>query len=83
MLYVYTLEKESREVYLDQAYKDVVDAFEYYLKNFNNGNKIILAGFSEGADMCLRLLKDFISDDDFYENLKENVIKRINYNKMN
>ena len=53
---------------LNNAYKDVKDSFEYYLNNYNNGNKIILAGFSEGATMVLRLLKDFINNDKFYNN---------------
>ena len=67
LLCVYTLSAEEREPYLEEAYKDVKEAFEYYLKNLNNGNKIVLAGFSEGADMCLRLLKDYISNDKFYD----------------
>lgn len=68
LLYVYSLERSEREVYFEQAYQDVKSAFSYYLDNYNNGNKIILAGFSQGADMCLRLLSDFISDDRFYNN---------------
>lgn len=67
LLCVYSLSEEEREPYLTEAYKDVKEAFEYYLKHLNNGNKIILAGFSEGADMCLRLLKDFCDKDKFYD----------------
>lgn len=44
--------------YFDAAYQDVKKAFKYYLKHYNNGRPIILAGFSQGADMCIRLLKD-------------------------
>lgn len=68
-MYVYTLTEEEKNRYLDIAYSDVKEAFEYYLENFNNGNKIIIAGFSEGANMSLRLLKDFIDNDDFYDKL--------------
>lgn len=68
LLYVYTLDIDDREEYLKKSYEDVKEAFEYYLDNYNNGNKIIIAGFSEGADMALRLLKDFIDDDRFYDN---------------
>lgn len=68
LLHVYSLEREKREVYLDSAYQDVKESFVYYLDHYNNGNKIILAGFSEGAEMCLRLLSDFIDDDRFYNN---------------
>ena len=67
LLCVYNLSKEEREPYLQEAYNDVKEAFEYYLKHLNNGNKIILAGFSEGADMCLRLLNDYISKNSFYK----------------
>ena len=67
LLCVYTLSADEKEPYLEEAYKDVKEAFEYYLENLNNGNKIILAGFSEGADMCLRLLKDYIGNNKFYK----------------
>ena len=67
LLCVYTLSAEEREPYLEEAYKDVKEAFEYYLNNLNNGNKIILAGFSEGADMCLRLLNDYVGSNKFYK----------------
>lgn len=58
-------EKYENEI-LDNAYNDVKNSFLYYLDHFNNGNKIILAGFSEGANLALRLLKDFIDDESFY-----------------
>lgn len=66
LLYVYTLDKTERVKYLDQAYEDVKNAFEYYLDNLNDGNKIIIAGFSEGADMALRLLADYVNNNKFY-----------------
>ncbi len=50
---------DDNEEYLKIAYSDVKDAFEYYLNNTNNEKPVILAGFSQGADMCVRLLKDF------------------------
>lgn len=65
-MYVYSQDEDVKESYLSKAYLDVKESFEYYLKHYNNGNKIILAGFSEGADMCLRLLSDYITDDEFY-----------------
>ncbi len=68
LLYAYTLDVDKREVYLESAYKDVKNAFDYYLSNYNNGNKIVLAGFSQGADMCLRLLKDYVNNNSFYDN---------------
>ncbi|MBR4496611.1 MAG: DUF3089 domain-containing protein [Acholeplasmatales bacterium] len=69
LVYVSLLDdEEKKNKYLDEAYKEVKEAFEYYLYNYNKGNKIILAGFSEGALMCLRLLNDFINNDLFYNN---------------
>ena len=48
--------------YFDAAYRDVKKAFKYYLKHYNSGRPIILAGFSQGGDMCIRLLKDCFRD---------------------
>ena len=58
----YNLPEEERQEYLDFAYGDVKNAFRYYLANYNEGRPIILAGFSQGSDMCLRLMKDCFSD---------------------
>jgi hypothetical protein len=63
-LNVYTLDIQQREQYLQIAYEDVKTAFEYYMQNFNNGRPIVLAGFSQGADMCIRLLKDCFADEE-------------------
>ncbi len=63
-LSVYEMAIEDREQYLELAYEDVKQAFEYYMEHYNNGRPIVLAGFSQGADMCIRLLKDCFSDDD-------------------
>ena len=63
-LYVYQLPAQERESYLELAYEDVKDAFTYYLEHYNQGQPIILAGFSQGADMSLRLLKDCFADEE-------------------
>lgn len=63
-LNVYELEIPEREQYLSIAYADIKAAFEYYLEQYNNGRPIVLAGFSQGADMCIRLLKDCFADED-------------------
>ncbi len=62
-LNVYAMEEKLREDYLETAYADVKTAFIYYLKTENRGRPIILAGFSQGAEMCLRLLKDCFQND--------------------
>lgn len=63
----YELSESEREPYLQTAYNDVKEAFEYYMRNENDGRPIILAGFSQGADLCIRLLKDCFKDDDVNE----------------
>ena len=62
-LNVYEMESPNREQYLKIAYEDVKQAFEYYMEHYNNGRPIVLAGFSQGADLSIRLLKDYFSDD--------------------
>ncbi len=43
----------------DTAYSDVKAAFEYYLKNYNYGRPIIIAGHSQGSMLAQRLLREF------------------------
>lgn len=61
-LNVYTLPVADRAQYLEIAYEDVSDAFEYYMEHYNEGRPIILAGFSQGGDMCIRLMKDYFDE---------------------
>ncbi len=51
------------------AYKDVRNAFIYYLKNLNNGRPIIIAGHSQGAYHCKMLLKEFFDGKDLQNQL--------------
>lgn len=60
---VYELSAVDREVYMELAYTDVSAAFSYYLENWNEGRPIILAGFSQGADMCYRLMMEYFDDE--------------------
>ncbi len=60
---IYYMSVFERSQYLEKAYKDISDAFSWYLENENEGRPIILAGFSQGADMCYRLLKDYFTDE--------------------
>ena len=57
-LAVYEMQEAQREPYLALTYEDVAAAFDYYLEHYNEGRPIIVAGFSQGADMAIRLLKD-------------------------
>jgi hypothetical protein len=45
------------------AYEDVKAAFEYYLKNYNQGRPFIIASHSQGTDHSIRLIHDFIEND--------------------
>lgn len=60
----YDLPEAEREKYLEAAYKDIDNAFNYYMKNINNGRPYILAGFSQGGDMIKRLLMNNKKIDD-------------------
>lgn len=44
------------------AYADIKSAFDYYLKNHNNGRPIIIASHSQGTTHALRLLKDYFEN---------------------
>jgi hypothetical protein len=59
----YALPDGEREAALAFAYCDVSAAFARYLAAENGGRPIILAGFSQGADMCYRLLAEYFGDD--------------------
>ncbi|MEO8108470.1 MAG: DUF3089 domain-containing protein [Ginsengibacter sp.] len=50
---------DSAKGSFDFAYEDVKKAFEYYLKNFNQGRPIIIASHSQGTLHAARLLKEF------------------------
>jgi hypothetical protein len=47
---------------LDLAYVDVKNAFEYYLKNYNNGRPIIIASHSQGSYHAFLLMKDYFEN---------------------
>ena len=48
----------------DVAYKDVERAFKYYLKHYNNGNRIVIAGHSQGTNHAEKLFTDFLLKND-------------------
>jgi len=41
---------------------DAVAAFDYYIKNFNNGRPFILAGHSQGSNVLINLLTGYLKD---------------------
>ena len=68
-LNVYEMEESQREPYLEIAYRDIKAAFAYYWEHENNGRPIILAGFSQGADLCIRLMKDCFAQEERMDRL--------------
>ena len=65
----YSLEPDEREAYLSIAYEDISDSFSWYLENENKGRPIVLAGFSQGADMCYRLLEEYFGNEELLSQL--------------
>jgi|GEM_PF-1511716 len=59
----YKLSAEERAQAQELAYRDVSASFRWYLDHENGGRGIILAGFSQGAQMCLELLKEYYGGD--------------------
>ena len=51
------------------AYRDVVNAFQYYMAHENEGRPIILMGHSQGSDLLIRLMKEFFSDPEYADKL--------------
>jgi len=58
-----TIDKEVQASVIVQSYSDVKAAFLDYLNNYNNGNKIILAGHSQGSYLLSMLLRDVFDND--------------------
>lgn len=66
---IYSLAEEEAEPLKQSAYADLKDAFAYYMDNLNDGRPFILAGFSLGADMAIRLMKDRFGEESCYKQL--------------
>ncbi len=56
-----TMDQDLKKKALDNAYKDVKAAFEYYLNNEDDGRPVIIAGHSQGTLHAARLLKEFFN----------------------
>lgn len=54
---------------LDLAYEYVKAAFKYYINETEGKRPLVLAGFSQGGDMALRLLKEFYKDGRYSDKL--------------
>ena len=63
LTYQANVEKELQANVIATSYSDIKAAFQDYLENYNNGNKIILAGHSQGSYLLGMLLRDVFDDD--------------------
>ena len=66
---VYNFPEEEREVYLDIAYEDVKNAFLVYADTIRPSTPLVLAGFSQGADLDIRLMKDLFDEPEYQRRL--------------
>ena len=61
--------KNGGEDAFEIAYSDIKRSFEVFLKEFNKGKPIIIAGHSQGAGHAKRLLKDFFDGKELSDKL--------------
>ena len=66
---VYSLSETQQEIYLSFAYEDVKNAFIYYADHTDDSRPLILAGFSQGADLVIRLMKDLFDEPKYQRRL--------------
>lgn len=67
----FTRKTEKSQKAFDVAYADVKEAFEYYLKNYNHGRPIIIAGHSQGSMHAQKLLREFFDGTPLQKQLVE------------
>lgn len=65
----WTRNKEDAKQAFALAYEDVKNAFEYYLKNYNQGRPIIIASHSQGSQHATQLIKDYFENKPLYKQL--------------
>ena len=66
-----TSDSISAKLAMEVAYQDVKAAFEYYLKNLNQGRPIIIAGHSQGTIHAIRLLQEYFDKTELKKKLVE------------
>ena len=66
---VYSERRSTSGYYLDIAYSDICAAFEEFLRIIPEESPIILAGFSQGGQHVLALMKDYFDDPSLQERL--------------
>lgn len=68
-IYVLSAREEDRNKALEVAYEDIENAFDHYLKHFNDGKPFILAGHSQGANLLLWLIERRFENPDLMRKL--------------
>lgn len=63
IFYSYIAPGKNAKLAFALAYEDVKQAFLYYMKHYNKGRPIVIAGHSQGTDYAIRLLKDYFDKD--------------------
>ena len=59
--YILSLEIDERDRFMRYlSLQDPADALDYYFENFNNGKPFILAGHSQGSQVLLTILSDYM-----------------------
>ncbi len=57
-----SMNPQEQNKYFSIGLSDVENAFDYYIKNNNNGRPFFLAGHSQGSQVLIQLMKDKFSD---------------------
>jgi pimeloyl-ACP methyl ester carboxylesterase len=60
---------KSKKRAVDTSFADVEQAFLHYIKNFNHGRPVIIAGHSQGGLMTILLLKKYFDQKELYDQL--------------
>jgi len=61
--YTLSLSQEERDKFIgDIPQSDIFKAFDYYIRNLNEGRPFILAGHSQGSNILLYLLSEYMQD---------------------
>lgn len=65
----FTKDKKTAQQAFDIAYQDVANAFEYYLKEYNQGRPFIIAAHSQGSTHGIPLIQKMIDGKGLQEKL--------------
>lgn len=63
------MDPEDKDRYLGVGLTDIVNAFDYYIRNLNQGRPFILAGHSQGSNLLIDLLKRKFGNPDLQKRL--------------